>query len=169
MSRHSFKAAFLCGVLSLSLGGATNVFASDTRAEQSQTGLRVTFLMYSGRPNPSVTVTDPEQVRAIEERLARAFSAGPRVATRASHAVLGYTGIKVERLGAATRDAKPFIVKRDVLRVEDEAEQAGLSSAAGPTGFVSREAMDLEDFLLALGRDQGVLDEVGLSVIRSSN
>lgn len=80
MSRHSFNAAILCGVLSLGLGGSTSIFASDTRAEQSQTGLRVTFLMYSGRPNPSVTVTDPEQVRAIEERLARALTAGPRVA-----------------------------------------------------------------------------------------
>ncbi|EPX54978.1 hypothetical protein D187_009717 [Cystobacter fuscus DSM 2262] len=67
MSRHSFKAAFLCGVLSLGFGGSTSVFASDVQAEQSQKALRVTFLMYSGRPNPSVTVTDPEQVRAIED------------------------------------------------------------------------------------------------------
>ena len=166
MSRNSFHAA-VCGALFLVLGGSVTAFADESQSKQPQQGLRVTYLLFSGRPNPTVTVTDPAQVRAIEEKLASARASGRRADARAGHSVLGYNGIMVERLGA-TAAASRFVVKRDVLRAEASAEKSGAADAES-TATVSSSASDLETLLLSVGQEQGVIDEVMLSVVQSSN
>ena len=79
-----------------------------------------------------------------------------------SHATLGYTGIQIERLGDVSRGAAPFVLKGGSLRVKPEAERARTE----PTVTVSRAAGALEDLLIGLGRDQRVLGDIELSVIR---
>jgi hypothetical protein len=168
MSRRSFNALFLSGLLCLALGAAAPAFASDAQAEAPQKGLRITYLVFSGRPNPSVVVTDPAQVRAIEERLAVALAPGLRAAPQAAHPVLGYNGILIERLGGAPASSR-FVVRRDVLQVEGAAEKSGSSAASEPAIAVSKTLVDLETLLLSLGREQGALEEGVLAVIQSSN
>ncbi|RKH72585.1 hypothetical protein D7W81_05725 [Corallococcus aberystwythensis] len=140
-------------------------FASDLQAEQPQQGLRVTYLLYSGRPNPSVLVTDPAQVRAIEEQLARSLADGQRTTVTESPAVLGYTGIQIERLGDAGRGSAPLVLRGTMLREKADPAQAALASSSAT---VSRDAEVLEELLLDLGRDQRVIGDVELSVIRTS-
>ncbi|RYZ42476.1 MAG: hypothetical protein EOO71_07585 [Myxococcaceae bacterium] len=154
MSRHSFHAVFLCAALGLA--GALPASAADVQAEQSQPVLRVTYLLYSGRPNPVVLVTDPARIRSIEEQLERALSSGERVTKAASHAVLGYTGIQIERLGATARTSAPLVIRGDLLRTTSS------------QGTVSRDVAEIENFLLQLGRGQKVLGDVELSVIRQT-
>jgi hypothetical protein len=84
MSRHSISAVMLCGVLGWGLANVPAASASDLEAEQSQRGLRVTYLLYSGRPNPVVLVTDPARVRAIEERLGQVQARGEKVTLQES-------------------------------------------------------------------------------------
>ncbi|MHA7628613.1 hypothetical protein [Corallococcus sp. M7] len=165
MSRPSFRAFVLCGVLGLGVAGSLTASASDLQAEQPQQGLRVTYLLYSGRPNPSVLVTDPAQVRAIEEQLARSLANGQRTSVAGSPAVLGYTGIQIERLGDASRGSAPMVLRGAVLREKAAPEQEALAPAQAT---VSRDAAALEDLLLGLGRDQQVLGDVELSVIRAT-
>ncbi|AFE04089.1 hypothetical protein COCOR_01477 [Corallococcus coralloides DSM 2259] len=165
MSRPSFRAFVLCGVLGLGVAGSLTASASDLQAEQPQQGLRVTYLLYSGRPNPSVLVTDPAQVRAIEEQLARSLADGQRTAVTESPAVLGYTGIQIERLGDAGRGSPPMVLRGAVLREKANPDQATLAPAQAT---VSRDAEVLEDLLLGLGRDQQVIGDVELSVIRAT-
>ncbi|TSC24685.1 hypothetical protein [Corallococcus sp. Z5C101001] len=165
MSRLSFRAFVVCGVLGLGVAGSLTASASDLQAEQPQQGLRVTFLLYSGRPNPSVLVTDPAQVRAIEEQLARAQANGQRTSVAESPAVLGYTGIQIERLGDASRGSAPLVLKGDVLREKAAPDQAALAPASGT---VSRDAAGLEAWLLDLGRKQQVIGDIELSVIRTA-
>lgn len=156
MSRHSFHAVFLCGALGLGLAGVPTASAADVQAEQSQPALRVTYLLYSGRPNPVVLVTDPEQIRSIEKQLSQALASGERVTKAESHAVLGYTGIQIERLGATARNSAPLVLRGDLLRTS--------SSQA----TVSRDVAGIEDLLLQWGRELKVLGDVELSVIRQT-
>jgi hypothetical protein len=164
MFRNAFHAA-VCGALCLVLGGCTTTFAQEAQAKPPQQALRVTYLVFSGRPNPTVTVTDPAQVRAIEEKLASARASKLR-AEPAGEFILGYNGILIERVGAAPT-ASGFVVKRDVLRVEGSAEKSD-ASAAAPVATVSRSASDLEALLLSVGREQGVLDAALLSAIQDT-
>jgi hypothetical protein len=161
MSRHSISAAVLCGVLGWGLANLPEASASDLQVEQSQRGLRVTYLLYSGRPNPVVLVTDPAQVRAIEERLSQVQARGERVTRPESPAVLGYTGILIERVGARGADSEPLVLRDDVLR-------ARASGASTFQGTASREVAGLEGLLLELGREQKVLGDGELSFIRQS-
>ena len=165
MFRNAFHAA-VCGALCLVLGGCTTTSAQEAQAKPPQQALRVTYLVYSGRPNPTVTVTDPAQVRAIEEKLASARASKLRAESDAGDSILGYNGILVERVGAAPT-ASGFVVKRDVLRVEGSAEKSD-ASAAAPVATVSRSASDLEALLLSVGREQGVLDAALLSAIQDT-
>lgn len=164
MFRNAFHAA-VCGALCLVLGGCATTSAQEAQAKPPQQALRVTYLVFSGRPNPTVTVTDPAQVRAIEEKLASARASKLR-AEPAGDSILGYNGILVERIGDAPT-APGFVVKRDVLRAEGSAEKSD-ASAAAPVATVSRSASDLEALLLSLGREQGVLDAALLSVIQDT-
>lgn len=165
MSRLSFRAFVVCGVLGWGVAGSLTASASDLQAEQPQQGLRVTYLLYSGRPNPSVLVTDPAQVRAIEEQLARAQASGQRAAAAESPAVLGYTGIQIERLGDASRGSAPLVLRGDVLREKAAPEQEALAPSSAT---VSRDAAALESWLIDLGRAQQAIGDVELSVIRSA-
>ncbi|RKH10221.1 hypothetical protein D7X74_27895 [Corallococcus sp. CA047B] len=156
MPRHSFHTVFLCGALGLGLAGVPTASAADVQAEQSQPALRVTYLLYSGRPNPVVLVTDPARLRAIEEQLERALTSGERVTKAESHAVLGYTGIQVERLGPSARNSAPLVLRGDLLRTSSS------------QGTVSRDVAGIENLLLQLGREQKVIGDVELSVIRQT-
>jgi hypothetical protein len=164
MFRNAFHAA-VCGALCLVFGGCTTTSAQEAQAKPPQQALRVTYLVFSGRPNPTLTVTDPAQVRAIEEKLASARASKLR-AEPAGEFILGYNGILIERVGAAPT-ASGFVVKRDVLRVEGSAEKSD-ASAAAPVATVSRSASDLEALLLSVGREQGVLDAALLSAIQDT-
>ncbi|NOK18192.1 hypothetical protein [Corallococcus carmarthensis] len=164
MSRHSFHAFVLSGVLGWGLAGVPAALASDVQSEQSQQGLRVTYLLYSGRPNPVVLVTDPGQVRAIEEQLDRILASGERVTKAGSPALLGYTGIQIERLGDAGRHGRPLVLRGDVLSVKADPAVAATSSQV----TVSREAVGLESLLLELGQSQKMLGDMELSVIRQT-
>ena len=67
-------------VLSLALAGLVLATALPSHAQTAKPrkGLRVTYLLYSGRPNPTVVVTDSRQVAEIEKRLAGTLTAGGR-------------------------------------------------------------------------------------------
>ena len=176
MRRFSFR-QFLGIVPGLALAGllsALPAHAQDAKP-QPEKGFRVTYLLFSGRPNPSVDVTEPRQVAEIAQRLAGALAGGARGNAGASHPVLGYNGIMIQRLGAAKGEGW-FVVKKDTLRVEGgdaqnlSDETRGLESAAAysrSTAAVSREAEEIEGLLITLGLSAGAIDEAGQSVLYS--
>ncbi|WP_394540104.1 hypothetical protein PRJ39_05955 [Lysobacter enzymogenes] len=127
-------------------------------------GLRITYLVYSGRPNPELTVTDPAQLRAIESRLGDALAA-PARAGAAAEPALGYNGILIEPIGGSSAKARPqaVTVKGRNLSV-DTAAATEFKSATAATR-VSAAAGDLESMLLKLGQKRGVLDATTLNVL----
>lgn len=76
--------------LALSLGCASN---GRPPAGAGEKGVRVTYLIYSGRPNPTVLLDEGEARRVIAPLLEATRLAGP---SDAPHPLLGYNGILVE-------------------------------------------------------------------------
>jgi len=127
-------------------------------------GLRITYLVYSGRPNPELTVTDPASLRAIESRLADALAAPARPGA-AAEPVLGYNGILIEHVGgpAAKVQPQPLTIKGREVRIDTA--PASDFKAASATTRVSAAAGDLEVMLLKLGQKRGALDAKTLNVL----
>lgn len=127
-------------------------------------GLQITYLVYSGRPNPVLTVTDPLALRAIQARLSDAMAA-PARAGAAAEPVLGYNGILIEHVGGSAAKARPqpLVIKGQQLRI-DTAAATELKSATASTRN-SAAAGDLEAMLLKLGQKQGALDATTLNVL----
>ena len=123
--------------------------------------LLVTYQMYSGLSNPSILVTDPEQVADIERRLSAAMEQGARLEA-APEPVLGYNGILIEDAAQAeAEDGTWYVVKDDVVRVD------GGDPSTLPPPTSSREALEIENLLISLGVKAGVVDEATLSMIRN--
>lgn len=130
-------------------------------------GLRITYLVYSGRPNPELTVTDPAQLRAIEARLGDAMAA-PARAGAAAEPVLGYNGILIEHVGGPVAKVKPQPVTIKGQRLSVDTAAATEFKSATATARVSAAAADLETMLLKLGQKRGALDAATLDVLLDS-
>ncbi|MHA7629963.1 hypothetical protein [Corallococcus sp. M7] len=158
------KSAVLVGMAVLfSFGGALDAMAAEPAAEGP--AFRVTYLVYSGRPNPRLLVTDSAQVRAIQAQLDK-VERTPALKGTESHAVLGYSGILIERVGVEDKQEQ-LIVKGSTLR-SGPGEGEGAKSIAPATVRTSPVASDLEAALLELGQSAGVLDANTLRVVRDS-
>lgn len=127
-------------------------------------GVQITYLVYSGRPNPVLTVTDPSALRAIETRLSDAMAA-PARSGAAPDPVLGYNGILIEHVGGSAAKARPqaVVIKGQQLRIDTAVATAFKSATASSRS--SAAAGDLEAMLLKLGQKQGALDATTLNVL----
>lgn len=159
--KNSFRRLALPLVLAGALATITAITAVPALAAP-QKGLRITYLVFSGRPNPTLTLTDAKQVAEIENRLAATLARDSRPDLRPPEPVLGYNGILIEPL-AGGEGAGAYVVQGDKIRPE------GRSDKAAPTVAVSKEALEIEGLLLDLGRARGSLDEAMLSVIRGGS
>lgn len=161
MSSHSYRLLrfFLAGLALLA-----TAFPSQAQTAKPKQGFLVTYLVYSGRPNPTVTISDPRQVAEIEKQLADTMATGSRNAGDAAQPVLGYNGIRIDRLDAAAEDSW-YVVKENVLRVEGG--KASEKSSLAPKVAVSGKAGQIEELLLALGTSSGALNDAILSVVRN--
>lgn len=123
-----------------------------------QPQMKITYLIFSGRPNPTVTVPRGRDFDMVTRKLDEAARTGTRVAGPADPPVLGYNGILIE-YPDATGEVARVVLKKNGLR----SESAGVAQAA--TRSVS--ALQLEESLLTLGRDRGVLDARMIDAIRA--
>ncbi|KRD32053.1 hypothetical protein ASE35_13945 [Lysobacter sp. Root916] len=154
------KAWAIC-VLLLSLFGGPAAWAQNAPAAPS--ALHVTYLVYSGRPNPTLTITDAKTIRSLQAQLSGALATGAGVGSTELQPVLGYNGIRVEVVGA---DAEPeYTVKGRFLRSE---HRLGAAKAGTPAVIArsSTSASQIEAQLLKLAEQQGVLSASTLSVAR---
>lgn len=156
------KAWTIC-VLLLSLFGGPAAWAQNAPAAPS--ALRVTYLVYSGRPNPTLTITDAKTIRSLQSQLSSALATGAGVRSTELQPVLGYNGILVEVVGA---DAEPeYTVKGRFLRSE---HRQGTAKTGAPAAVArsSTAATQIEAQLLKLAEQQGVLSAPALAAARKA-
>ncbi len=141
----------LCAMLLLSLAGGSAWAQAPEPAAPS--ALRVTYLVYSGRPNPTLTITDAKTIRSLRSQLSSALATGAGMRSTELQPKLGYNGILVESVGEA---APQYTLKGRFLRADGRATSA---DAKAPTiaASASTAATLIEAQLLKLGEQQGVL------------
>jgi len=111
---------------------------------------RITYLVFSGRPNPTVTIPPGPVYELVQKRLSSASATGRVAAAAEPPSRLGYNGILVEQFhgdGTVSRQ----VVHGDALRIESATP--GQSVVAN-----SSAAVGLEAALVSVGRSSGVLD-----------
>jgi hypothetical protein len=161
MSIQSFKTSVLHGVLLAMALGASGACAA---AAPSGAGFRITYLVFSGRPNPTVTVTDAAAVQAIQAGLDGALANGTRAKNDAGDPVLGYNGILIESTDKGGSSPQ-YVVKGRLTRIEPVSD--GVVAPAS-TATESQVSVDLEARLLELGQKRGVLDPSTLGFLLDS-
>ena len=156
------KAWTTCALLLSLLAGPT---AWAQNAAAAPTELRVTYLVYSGRPNPTLTITDPDTIRSLQSQLSSALATGAGVRSTQLPSVLGYNGIRVEAVGQAA--PVEYTVKGRFLRSERHQDVAK-ASAPAIAASASTAASLVEAQLLKLAEQRGVLSAAALTAARRS-
>ncbi len=136
--------------------------------------LQVEVLIFSGRPNPVFTITDPAEIKEITA-LVNGLPKNAADAVRksaANPAVLGYRGIEVKNSGTAFSELDSFVVNRSDVQLNRKADPQIATDqsqpAAGSAEFRLDGASILENRLLALARSRGVINDALLSHIKSA-
>jgi hypothetical protein len=121
--------------------------------------LRLTYLVYSGQPEPTVLLEGGSDVDRVEEVLAKITGSPDKVIDAYEPTpVLGYNGILIERFS----DGVPrysYALERDVLSTGSDGKDYALQSAA---------TADLASLLLRIGSERKALDESMLAVIEQT-
>lgn len=136
-------------------------------AEMTAQGLRAEIMIFSGRPNPVFTVTDPAEIR---ELLAIIKALPPRNAQLAKddapeNSMLGYRGIAVENLSETTPELKSLVVSRNAVQITQDTTAikpgAATTSAVASSANIERRidtSSLLENRLLQLALKQKAID-----------
>jgi|GEM_PF-655488 len=180
MNKYLFCLVSLLPFLSFSVNAQTPV---------APNALRVELLMFSGRPNPVFTITDPAEIRDLTARVnALPKNSIAAAAQTADFPVLGYQGIVVRNMSAASPELDSILVRRSNVRINRKAgpqakaaqaqaasvSSAGASASAAPAAAAAEPSelrVDggnaLENHLLSLARNRGVLDDALMNHITS--
>lgn len=150
------------GLVALALLGLLFAAALPSDAQEPRQ-LLVTYLIYSGEPNPTLVVTDPGQVADLEGRIAEARATGTPIDGEGPEPVLGYNGIMIEDLATTYDENSTFyVVKNDIVRMDGGNPED--PSARSTT--VSGDATAIENLLISLGVKAGVINEAAMAELR---
>lgn len=139
------------------LGITSGMLPAQEKTEQGQ-GLRVTVLLYSGRPNPTFVLEDKTSVDKVNELMSAAKPAA-KEAEVSQHPILGYNGILIENIHGTVAHFPPSVhIQKGNMKLHD-----------GSKKFLKiDERSELEDFLLKKAIDKKVITEQTLLQIREN-
>jgi hypothetical protein len=134
------------------------------------TGLRVEVMVFSGRPNPVFTITDPAQIREI---LSLADTMPQSTDGRAAQKQgLGYRGIAVTNLSSDASKVETLKVYRSAVEIKRKPDTSAKNATATSAGDAATEARSdngkaLETRLLAMAVSRGVIEQRLLDQIKA--
>ena len=136
------------------IGGFVAVANSQTQGEAGMKGLKVTVLLFSGRPDPSYVIDDAaslDQVKKIFETSKETKFEKSTVIP----SILGYKGITVQNTGNIAGIPQDFSVYKGTIEVGTKEKK-----------FFTDEGNALEKFLFDKAIERGVVEENILKRIR---
>jgi hypothetical protein len=162
-SRHLFAGLALLGLLFATAlpSSAQETIPEDPPPTDQQ--LLVTYLIYSGQPNPTLLVTDPRQVADLQRRIADARATGTPTGDEGPEPVLGYNGVMIEDPATTYDESSTFyVIKNDIVRVDG----GNPDDPYARSTTVSGDAVAIEDLLISLGVQARVINEAAMAEIR---
>jgi hypothetical protein len=126
---------------------------------QSSGRLKVTILIYSGRPNPTYTIEVSEDIAAVKTLFQGGMSKGAQAGKR-FRPKLGYNGLLVENVGNVEGLPSRFYVCKGNIYLPQPASAGDASvrasrAAASPQGALIDEGRSLETRLFDAGAAEG--------------
>ncbi len=132
---------------------------------QTVKGFKVTILIYSGRPNPTFTVTDKNMIEKIESFFKNTPKDKVLKGETVSPNILGYNGILVENLSDKMPDTDFFLVYNANVEVKNKksADKSMINE------MLSDNTLELQKMLIAEAQKQGVIDQKVIDYIDKTN
>lgn len=127
--------------------------------------LEVRVLIYSGRPDPVFTITDPKEIKQLLDS-ARALPAAATATGDAAYPKLGYRGMLVTNHSKQNPELASFIAHRNSVRLQPSAGAATTARTSAEEARVDG-AGTLEQRLLTLAQAKGVLSPAALTHIQN--
>jgi len=129
-------------------------------------GLRVEIMMFSGRPNPVFEITHPDKIREVQLLIGAILQkSGSKDVPE--HPKLGYQGIVVTSANPSESGFHSLRVKGVSTKIQAGPGGASKGSESADVS-VNDSSPALETRLLALAREQGVIDDQMLEFIKKS-
>lgn len=117
-------------------------------------GLKVTVMIYSGRPNPTFMITDKDVIEKIKKSLTDMPNNSKVKEDTVSPAVLGYKGILVENFSDEMIDTESFLVFHS--NVEVKSKQAAESTEKN---MKEDNSLGLQDMLIREAQNRNAIDQ----------
>lgn len=148
-----FRPILACMVLLAGLACAS--VQTPAEAQETSGGVEVTVLIYSGRPNPSFTLSDPSAIDRLRRALAGARPAEADDRGTVLPSILGYQGVKIENRGGEAGLPRLVLAYRGAV----EARNGGVR-------FLEDPGREIENLVVAEARERDLLDDRALEEIR---
>lgn len=150
------------GLSIISLGllthGCNGAASKPVPPEGAQKGLKVTILIYSGRPNPSFVLEEQAKVEALAGLYGQAQENKDFKGSTVLPSILGYNGILAENLSKYAGLPASFAVYRENIEARDETG----------TKFLSADNRDLETRLLDQAKEAEAIGDRELQFIQAA-
>jgi len=129
--------------------------------EKPVKGLKVTILVYSGRPNPTYTTTDENFIKKIDSALKSKPKNKNFKDKTVSPSVLGYNGILVENFSDSMPDLEYFLVFRSNVELKNKKP----TEKGVPIEILEDSASELQDMLVREAKARGIIDQKVVDLI----
>ncbi len=121
-------------------------------------GLTVTIMIFSGRTNPTFTIKDETIISHISGTLSKMPNTEKCNGLTISPSVLGYQGILVENTSDMMTETESFIVRHSKVELNNK----------NATQYILDDfATELENYLIQLAEEQGIIDQTLVNVIKT--
>jgi len=116
---------------------------------KQEKGLKVTIMIFSGRPDPTFTITDESIITKIKDSLGKMPKNEKFNGETVSPAALGYKGILVENSSDLIPDMDSFVVHHSKVEFKNK---------SAVKNFLEDYAYELQDLLVRLALEKGAID-----------
>lgn len=149
-----------------------NLNAQNT--EKNENKLQVTIMIFSGRPDPTFSITDENVIKRLEGMLSNLSRSQSKFKENTViPSILGYRGIRVENKSSFLPEIESFSVHKSDVELMSKSKAEGVESAGsepkeGEKVFLMDAAQSIEDMLINLGLESGAIDSVIVDIIKKS-
>jgi hypothetical protein len=124
-------------------------------------GLKVTFLIYSGRPNPTLTITDEKLIDKIESFIKYTPKNENFKGETVSPSILGYKGILVENFSDSMPDTESLLVFHSNVELKSKT----LLGSSATKEIIDDATVELQEMLVQEAQAHGVIDQKEVDLI----
>ncbi len=139
------------------LSGVT-CYAQEGKDDKDQKGLKVTILLYSGRPNPTYMLEDKDVIEKLKTLVGRAPAHEKYEKDTVIPSILGYNGVVVENKGMTVKELPAFL---NIYKGNIEAQDVRKK-------FLRDEGNEIEDLLINKALEKKVIDEKTLRIMKAN-